>query len=168
MLCFLCINLKQIWDCQDLDLKVFVILLRLIWKSIVRSLMFFNIMECKELISGTIWKQIKTQTSRLGMLILCTLMIWGIPFWTSSSSSSSPPQHHENIEVERNDLFGGKGLPVQCSAAGTRLLETSYWQKSCFFGCLPLVSKHFKRIYAALPEWGHFENQAFLAPQDVL
>ena len=133
------------------------------------NVFFFNIIDCNELISGTIWKLIKTQASRLGMLTLCTLMIWGIPFWpTSSSSSSSPPKHHENIEVERNDLFGGKGLPVQCSAAGTRLLETSYWQKSCFFGCLPLVSKHFKRIYAALPEWGHFENQAFLAPQDVL
>ena len=132
----------------------------------------FNIMKCKDLILGAIWKLInpnpKTQTSRLGMLILCTLMIWGIPFWTSSSSSSSPPQHHENIEVERNDLFGGKGLPVQCSAAGTRLLETSYRQKSCSFGCLPLVSKHFKSFYAVLPEIGHLENQAFLAPQDVL
>ena len=92
---FLCINLKQVWDCQDLDLKVFRIVLRLIWKSVVRSYMFFDIMECNELILGTTWKLIKTQTSWLGKWTLCTLMIWGFIF----------DQHHHHHRLHHHSIM---------------------------------------------------------------
>ena len=143
MLCFLCINLKQIWDCQDLDLKVFVILLRLIWKSIVRSLMFFNIMECKKLISGTIWKQIKTQTSRLGMWTLCIdlrdsfLDIIIIIVFTTTASW----EHRSWTQWP----IWGQGTPSSMLCSWYKITGDILLAKVAFFWMRPLSIKTFQR-----------------------